>query len=238
VPDIFRAPSRIPLQKTAVVGNQTVSPLIESKIDSNTVKLPTFLEEKRKVHPLRMAFSSYHYLPSGIRFETQEEFESIVLLLRQHWFTNVSWITVAIMLILIPVIFFPFLLQSVIFPDFISPSFILVFILSWYLFTLSYILLNFLRWYFNVWIVTNERLIDIEFVNLLSKKFAETRISKIEDVTMHTGGFIRSVFEFGDVIAQTAGTISMFQISAIPHPEQVVKIINNLMDKLERTKSK
>ncbi|MBI4991017.1 PH domain-containing protein [Candidatus Gottesmanbacteria bacterium] len=107
------------------------------------------------------------------------------------------------------------------------------FILGWYLITFSYIFINFLLWYFTVSIVTNERIIDIDFINLLNKKFAETRINRIEDVTMRTGGFIRAFFDFGDVLVQTAAKEVQFEFLAVPHPEKVVRTVNELMGKTE-----
>ena len=96
---------------------------------------------------------------------------------------------------------------------------------------LSYSLVEFLLWYFTVSIVTSERIIDIDFVNILQKKFAETRIDRIEDVTMRTGGFVRALLDAGDVFVQTAAKEAVFQFDAVPHPEKVVRTINKLMGK-------
>lgn len=176
---------------------------------------------------------TYIYMPDGVRFETQEPGETIILLLRAHFITNVTWITLSIILILFPIFLFPILISASLLPAWIPQTFLTILFLGWYLITLSYILVNFLLWYFTVSIVTNERVIDIDFVNILNKKFAETRISKIEDVTERTGGFIRTVFNFGDVIVQTAGTEEVFQFLAVPRPVEVVHIVNQLMDRTD-----
>ncbi|OGG13405.1 hypothetical protein A3D77_04885 [Candidatus Gottesmanbacteria bacterium RIFCSPHIGHO2_02_FULL_39_11] len=176
---------------------------------------------------------TYIFMPEGVRFETQEPGETIILLLRAHFITNFTWIVLSIVLILFPIFLFPFLVTANLLPDWIPPVFITVLFLGWYLITLSYILINFLLWYFTVSIVTNERVIDIDFVNILNKKFAASRISKIEDVTERTRGFIRTLFNYGDVIVQTAGTEEAFQFLAVPRPVQVVHIINQLMDRVD-----
>ena len=103
-------------------------------------------------------------------------------------------------------------------------------VLVWYLFTFSYLLVSFLLWYFTVSIVTNERIIDIDFINILHKEFSATTLSKVEDVTMKTGGFIRALFDYGDVFIQTAGTNANFEFLAAPHPEKVVRIINDQLE--------
>jgi hypothetical protein len=183
---------------------------------------------------LSQMLSSFNYLPDGLRFGTQQENEAVLFLLREHWITNVGWLMMSLILLVTPLFIFPLIMNNGVIPANTPPTFIAVFVLGWYLMTFSYILLNFLHWYFNVWIVTDERIIDIEFVNILSKQFAETRISKIEDVTTRTGGFIRSLFDYGDIVVQTAATQVVFIFTAIPYPDRVVRVINDLMEKAER----
>jgi uncharacterized membrane protein YdbT with pleckstrin-like domain len=169
------------------------------------------------------------YKPEGIRFETQEENETIILFLRKHIVTNTAWILTTILLLILPLFLFPAVVVGGLLPSMITRSLIQLLILVWYLSTFTYFFVNFILWYFNIWIVTNERLIDIDFANLLNKKFAETRIDRLEDVTGRTKGVIGSLFGYGDILAQTAGTENNFQASSIPHPDQVVRVINDLM---------
>lgn len=179
----------------------------------------------------RQFISSYLFMPDGVHFETQAPGEPIVLLLRRHWITNFLWVAVGILLIFMPLILFPVIVGLEIIPSYLMVKFFSLGILLWYLFSFSYILVNFLLWYFTVSIVTTERIIDIDFINILNKKFAETRIGRIEDVTNRKGGFIQSLFDFGDVIVQTAAKEAMFEFGTVPHPEQIVRIINELMGK-------
>lgn len=178
------------------------------------------------------ALSAFLYKPQGIRFETQEQHEDIILLLRKHWITNFAWVGISLIFVITPVFLFPLVLQSGILPVNFPMAIINFIILLWYLLTFSYMLVNFLLWYFTVSIVTNERIIDIDFISILNKKFAATRISKVEDVTLETGGFVRTIFDYGDVIVQTAGTEVQFGFYAVPHPEEVVRIINTLMEEI------
>ncbi|MBI2617612.1 PH domain-containing protein [Candidatus Gottesmanbacteria bacterium] len=182
---------------------------------------------------MKQVLSSYMVRPTGITFETQSDDETIILFLRKHWVTNLHWIVISFILLILPPILFPALFFSGSIPTGTTGQFLFFLILSWYLLTFSYMLGNFLIWYFTVSIVTEERVVDIDFVNLLNKRFSETRIAKIEDVTMSTQGFIRSFFDYGDVYVQTAGTELEFEFLAVPHPDRVVRIINQLMGKEE-----
>lgn len=207
-----------------------------SKEDNSPVKadaLKSTAPISRKSSLIGKHLSSYLFMPADIRFETQAPGETIILLLRKHWLTNIVWIFISFLLIISPVIFFPVLVVNINLGQNISFNILSFLSLAWYLITFTYILVNFLLWYFTVSITTNERIIDIDFINLLNKKFAETRIARVEDVTMKTGGFIRSFFDYGDVYIQTAAKEAVFQFFAIPHPEKVVRIVNELMGKSE-----
>lgn len=189
--------------------------------------------QKHQMNGLSQAISAYMFMPDGIRFETQEPGETIVLLLRKHWLTNLSWLLIAVLIIIIPLFLFPVFIVGGVNIGQVPNNFISLLIFGWYLMVFSFILVNFLLWYFTVSIVASERIVDIDFINLLNKKFAETRIARVEDVTMRTGGFIRSFFDYGDVFVQTAAKEAVFQFEAVPHPDKVVRIINQLIGKEE-----
>lgn len=157
------------------------------------------------------------------RFDGQNEGEKVILLLRKHPVTQIPWITATIVLFLAPLFLNVFLGSLVAFRQ-------LIFInILWYALLYSYIIINVLNYLFNVGIVTNFRIVDIDFNNVLYKEIDETILSKVEDVTTKTGGFIRSFFRFGDLYVQTAGTRENIEFLAIPDPTEAATIINELM---------
>ncbi len=172
---------------------------------------------------------SFATKPAGIRFETQTDEEEIMLLLRKHWITNFPWLVLGILLILAPLTlrWFPFL-------SFLPTNYQLMAVIIWYLLTTIIIFERFLTWYFNVNIITDERIIDIDFTNLIYKEISDAKIDKVQDITYRMGGAIRTLFHYGDVYIQTAGTEPNFEFLAIPKPEQVVKILNQLREEEER----
>lgn len=167
--------------------------------------------------------ASYSYQPDGVSFETQEESENVVLLLRQHPIVNVPWILLAIVFIFAPSVLSSFPLLS-----FLPTRFQIVSVLFWYLITAAFIIERALYWFFNVYIVTTERVIDVDFDNLIYRQVADAEIIKIQDVTYMIGGVVRTLFDFGDVVIQTAGKELEFNFQAVPHPASVSKIIEEL----------
>ncbi len=86
-------------------------------------------------------------------------------------------------------------------------------------------------YYLNIQIITSLRIVDIDQVGLFSHTIAELHIDKIEDVTSETKGVLGTMFDYGNVFVQTAGTKERFQLDNIPHPGQVEKIILDLYEK-------
>jgi hypothetical protein len=102
--------------------------------------------------------------------------------------------------------------------------------LFWYLFTFIYAFEKFLGWYFNVFLVTNERVVDIDFKNMLNKHFAEADLSAIQDVSSSVKGLLGTFFNYGDVLIQTAAEITQINFEKVPNPEKIIKLLKELRD--------
>ncbi len=168
--------------------------------------------------------------PYGVRFETQEAEEQIVLFLRQHLIVNVPWIALTIIFLLAPSVLFPFVIRSL--PAPLPFPYLLVGTLSWYLVIAGFALVNFLHWFFNIYIVTNERVIDIDFQYLLFKRFSQAELERIQDISYTAGGIIATVFNYGNVYVQTAGEMPNLEFLAVPRPDKVVEKIRSLTENL------
>lgn len=167
--------------------------------------------------------------PSRIRFETQTENEDIVLFLRQHFIVNAKWIFISLILLVLPFIFFPYLLSIA--PQNMPVGYFVVLPFIWYVGVFGYVLVGFMHWYFNIYIVTTDRIVDIDWVNLLYKDFSSTTLSKIQDVKYRQGGILELFFNFGNVFIQTAGTDQNFEFESVPRADVVVQKINELIKK-------
>jgi len=176
-------------------------------------------------------FAALMIRPKKVTFDTQERKEKIILLARRHLITNFRWVLITVAMILLPNIVFR------LFPEtFSSFRFRTVVLLAWYLFTFSYAFEQFLRWFFNVNIVTDERVVDIDFPSILYRDISSTKIDMVQDISVKMGGFVRSLFNYGDVHIQTAAEQKEFVFEDIPQPERVIKILNQLILEEEQEK--
>lgn len=169
-------------------------------------------------------FGSFCSFPDKITFEVQHADEHILLLLRQDFIVNTRWILGTIVFALLPVLL-------PLFPMFywLPLSFRTALMFGWYVFTFGYALMSFVNWYFNVYIITDERVIDVDFYSLLFKRISETKLEKVEDITASSGGVIQSFFDYGTVNIQTAAEVPEIEFENVPRPDMVTKIISELI---------
>ncbi len=176
-------------------------------------------------------FSSYIENPQNCHFEGQDSDEEIILLLRAHPITNLSWIIPAFLISLTP-FFLPKLLQTVstALPA-IPAQFIWSLIIINYLVVLIIIFEGFLFWYFNVHILTSKRVVDFDFHSLLYKNVDLAPLNNIQEANSHIKGILGVIFHFGDVFIQTAGARVAIDFYNVPHPHQVADLIMDQVHK-------
>jgi hypothetical protein len=164
-----------------------------------------------------------------MRFEGEEEGEKVLFVLRAHPITNLPWILLVILLLLIPTLFSLGLGVLGIDSIPIRQQTIFLITLTWYLIVLSIAFQEFLYWYFNIYILTNRKIVDIDYFNLFYRKISQTTLSNVQDITFTKGGLFQNFFDYGDIHIQTAGTSANFEFTHIPDPEGNQKRILELV---------
>lgn len=185
-------------------------------------------------HTIMTPFTSFAVSPSGIRFETQEDEEVVKLFLRQHVITLVMPFLLVVVLAIAPMVLLPFFGRFLPLPFTLPTGYIIVGTAFWYVVTFGVALMSFLRWFFNIYIVTDQRVVDIDFIHLLYKEFSEARIDRIQDIGFRSGGILAAFFDYGDVTIETAGEVPNLEFSAVPMPGKVVETISQLIEQRSR----
>jgi len=197
--------------------------------------VPTVYQKKSSVtvappikHSTMGPLTSFAVNPQGIRFETQEREEAVILFLRQHIIVNLGWVFLTIVMFITPSVLFPLLVAALGVVTAVPAGYVVIGTLFWYLGTLGFIIAKFLGWYFNIYIVTNERVVDIDFHYLLYKQFSQAELNRIQDISYSSGGIFATFFNYGNVQIQTAGEMPNLEFDKVPYPERVVESIRNL----------
>lgn len=164
-------------------------------------------------------------------FETQGENEKLLLLLRAHFVTNLPWIFITVLLASVPfLVAFSRILEPIIKRLAIPQKSLDGFVLIWYLFVFAYSFQHFINWYFNVYVLTNRRIVDFDFFQILYKRVSSASLNNIEDVTVTTGGVSQVLFVYGNVFIQTAGEVAEFEFLKVPNPIKVKAAIEQAIE--------
>jgi hypothetical protein len=215
MPDIFSS-DKIEHSKDTAPESET-----GSKEENNKY---FYIQDPKGVTPgIFTSFYSFGYKPKGVKFETQDDGEHVVLFLRKHPITNFKWLVIVFALLLFPSIvsLFPGV-------NAILAQYQILGVLIWYAITITFTLQSFMKWFFDVLIVTDERIIDVDYYDLISKEITDASLDKIQDVTYKVSGVAKTVIDYGDVLVQTASEVPNIDFVAVPKPALVVKILQNL----------
>ena len=166
----------------------------------------------------------------GKRFMDEMENERIVMILRAHPIQNLGWVIFTFILLMIPGVVTSLGALSI-----VAAKYLFMGRMIWYLMVLGFAFEKFLDWYYSFLIVTNERLVDVDFINLLTRDIQYANLNHIEEPSLVSGGFVRSIFNYGDVSVATAADEPAIEALAVPWPERVVNIISELSEELEKS---
>lgn len=182
------------------------------------------------------SLSAFAISPNKVFFQTQSSDEKIILLLRRHPITNLPWLLAFLLALLAP--YFLYHYQALIlqfFPlDFfftLPPKILLLLLLFYLLFASFYFFLNFVKWYYEVLLVTTQRILDLDLIGFLYLHTAEAELERVQDVSHAQGGLFGLLFNFGNVYVQTAGEAQNIEMLGVPQPGKVHEIISDLLRK-------
>jgi membrane protein YdbS with pleckstrin-like domain len=153
----------------------------------------------------------------------QKSYERIEHVLRRHPITFIPEIALFLVLAAVPVIvyllintLFPTLLQGpVIYPISILAGSI------YYLSILLFFYAQFITYYLDVWVVTNDRIIDVEQLGLFSRTISEVDLFRIQDVTSDIHGVFATFFNYGNVAIKTASVNVNIVAKNVPHANKI-----------------
>lgn len=164
-------------------------------------------------------FSRYH-------FQGQRESEVVLRIVHRHWFDIATHFFVIILFLAI--LFGSFSIMPIMFPDWLGSEgerFVAFIRSSIILMLWLYAFLVWIDYFFDVWIITNERVVNIEQKGLFVRSVSELKFSRIQDVTSEVSGMLPTILNFGDVKVQTASEEDYFLFRRVPDPYHIKDVI-------------
>ena len=167
-----------------------------------------------------------------IRFPGQHDNENVILFLRRHWFIFLM----RLLLVIIAIIglaaiyyFFTLLVSNMQEGDYFNLLLFGESLGTLFIWNLFFIL--WLDFYLDAWIVTDERIININQKGFFNRDISELKLTKIQDVTSEIVGVIPTLLNYGNIYVQTAGEKERFVFYQIPDPNGIKNKIIQLQEK-------
>ena len=155
--------------------------------------------------------------------------EKILMVVHKHWIAFFSKIIIVAILLVAPAFFLELISntnginsETVVYIKFFAINYLMVIILVAFLFWMDH--------YLDLWIITNQRVIDVEQHGLFRRETSEFGIDKVQDITVEVPHMLATFLKYGNLRIQTAGERS-FTIKDVPNIYEIKKTIMDQITK-------
>lgn len=153
----------------------------------------------------------------------QKSYEKVEYILRRHWFTFLPKIILFLFLAVVPVLLY-FMIQTL-YPTLFDHGVVfalgLVFASAFYLSILVFFYTEFIVFYLDMWVVTNDRIVDVEQLGIFSRSISELDLFRIQDVTADVHGAFATLIDYGTVTIKTASNNINIVFKDVKHPNKI-----------------
>ncbi|MEK7102854.1 MAG: PH domain-containing protein [Patescibacteria group bacterium] len=158
--------------------------------------------------------------------------EYVIVELRRHPLVVFFDLLLFGFLMLIPLIIYAFIyLGNIAISDYpVVMAFVVLATSIYYLYIWLFTLHSLMDYVLDIWVITNERIIDMEQKGLFSMSLSEQEIHRIQDMTAEVNGILPTLFNYGNVYIQTAGEKERFIFKQVRNPKGVVQILSHLLE--------
>jgi len=160
--------------------------------------------------------------------------EHVLTVARKHWFVFFIQMIGLALLFIIPFFFIPFLAIFIVAgagPVTIPAGFGFFFASLWALILWQMLFARWTNFYYDVWIITNWRIIDIDQKAFFKRNVATLlNLDHIEDITTEVDSVFGTFLNYGTLQVQTAAAKTEFHMNDIAQPREVERIIRKAQE--------
>ncbi|MFA6909404.1 MAG: PH domain-containing protein [Patescibacteria group bacterium] len=88
---------------------------------------------------------------------------------------------------------------------------------------------------FNAFLITDKRIIDIDQRGFFDRTVSECAYTNVQDVSIRMKGMAATLFRYGSILIQTAGTTTNLELSGVHHPERIQEVVSRLIEESQQT---
>jgi len=170
-------------------------------------------------------------------FPEQRPNEKVLVVIRKHAIVYVKIIIIFLVVIVLFLSIFLSIWFSYYSASDNSNATVIVSLFSclYLLFGLLFSMIAWINEQFDLFVVTNQRLLDITQISFLDRTVSSTPLEQIQDATSHVQGLFATIMNFGNLEIQTAaGDASVFRIDHIHDPGSKSRRILDLVNERKK----
>lgn len=157
------------------------------------------------------------------------EGDKIVIATRRHLASTFAIMFIVFLMLILPMALL--IALKITNPGVISGffiNFLVVFGSIYYLVIVTFAFVSWINYYYDIFVVTQNEIIDIDQNGLFDRHITEISLLRVQDVAAQIKGFFPTIFNYGNVIAESAGeNTKTYIIDNIPNP---LDIANKIME--------
>lgn len=165
---------------------------------------------------------------------TLQRDEAIVLITRRHWLYLWPRLVFHALLCVAVGLLSVWLISATLGLGGVAGKVFLIVALAWVLYWAGRCYFDWYSYRNDIWVVTNQRIIDSIKPNYFRSRLASADLVDIEDITVEHHGLLQTIFRYGDLRCQTAGEQPNFILGGIPHPPTVLGVVDATRDAARR----
>ena len=172
-------------------------------------------------------------LARKLPFTLQRE-EEIILITRRHWLYLWPRLVFHALLGIVLGLLGVWLISAKLGLGGVAGKVLLAAALVWILYWAGRCYFDWYSYHNDIWVVTNQRIIDSIKPNYFRSRLSSADLVDIEDITVEHHGLLQTIFRYGDLRCQTAGEQPNFILVGIPHPPTVLGVVDATRDAARR----
>lgn len=165
-----------------------------------------------------------------------EHHEHKIIEVRKHWFDLFYHFLLAATAAILPPIIFSIIEILPVSIQFAgnNGSALLFLYVTWLMFVWLWIFFEWTDYYLDVWIITDQKIINVDQQALFRREISTLQLDKIQDVTVDVKGIVPTALHYGNILVQTAGESREFLMLKIAEPQKVRDTIVHQIEQYNR----